>query len=62
MLNWYDNDDLWELWYPFMFPPTHFEMAVGHVPQLEEMMGVTGGAQIAGPQGRSFVKGRVDSV
>ena len=41
---WYDDDAFWEQLFPFMFPPAHFETAAEHVPLLEDLTGVTGGA------------------
>ncbi len=41
---WYDNDDFWELLYPFLFPPARFEAAVDDAPRLQTLSGVPNGA------------------
>jgi SAM-dependent methyltransferase len=40
---WYNDDDFWELLYPYMFPPQRFDAALDDILLLQALTGVTSG-------------------
>ncbi len=42
-MNWFENEELWTLFYEWMFPSDSFSEAVKQVDQIKKLLGIESG-------------------